>query len=177
MTLRETLRRRICGLWWRVRNGSAASGFSVPAAGMTPRHLMLVMPPEFKDFEAALRILTPLLEKMNPARATIAVRDGFRAWLPTDARLRFITFDPTKKNWPGFPPPPLQRAMGQLGADVAVDLTPGFSPFTAALAAATAAPVRISLDTDQHNHFFNFHILLPETKSLAERYATLLRYV
>lgn len=177
MTFREAFRRRACAVWWRMRHGAAAGCFSVPAEGLAHRHVMIVMPPEFRDFEAALRILTPLLEKMNPPRATIIVRDGFRAWLPSDPRLRFVTFDPAKKNWLGFPPPTLQRAMGRLGADIAVDLTPGFSPFTAALAAATSAPLRISLDDEESNQFFNFHIRLPETRSLPERYAALLRYV
>ncbi|HEY3295931.1 MAG TPA: hypothetical protein VGL38_10870 [bacterium] len=177
MTLKERLRRRLCGLWWRVRGEPLSSKFTIPASGLKPEHLAVVLPPEFHDFDVAQHVLEPLMEHLNPYQTTVLVRENFRTWLSPDLGARIVTFDVAQKQWLGFPKEPVYRKARNIEADVVVDLTPAFDPFTAALAAATRAPLRISLDTEQSNDFYNFFITHDEGKSLAERYEILLRYV
>jgi hypothetical protein len=177
MTTKERLQRRLCGLWWTMRRGKLSGKFSIPKGGLRPVHLAVVMPPEFHDFDVALHVLAPLIERMNPRTTTVLVRENFRTWLSADLNVKIVTFDTAAKNWLGFPKDPFCDKLKDLEADVVVDLTPGFSPFTAALAAATGAPLRISLDTEEWNDFYNFFIALDAGKTLAERYDVLLRYV
>jgi hypothetical protein len=177
MTRKEQIMRRLCGFWWKFKNGRPSGKFSIPRGGLRPAHLAVVMPPDFHDFDVALHVLAPLMERMNPQQTTILVRENFRTWLSGDLGAKVLTFDAAAKNWLGFPPESLCGKAKDLEADVVVDLTPGFSPFTAALAAATGAALRISVDTVEWNDFYNFFITLDGAKSLAERYDVLLRYV
>jgi ADP-heptose:LPS heptosyltransferase len=177
MTTKERLRRRLCAFYWSVKQGKFSGSFSIPSGGLKPAHLAVVMPPEFHDFDVALHILEPLIERLNPRATTVLVRENFRTWLHSDLGVRVVCFDSEAKNWLGFPKETMCRTATALEADVVVDLTPGFNPYTAALAAATGAPVRISLDTEEWNDFYNFFITHDEGKTLAERYEILLRYV
>jgi len=163
--------------WWTLKHGKLEDHFSVPAGGLHPQHLVIVLPPEFREFDVAHRILEKLLRRLSPRTCTVLVRDGFRTWLSSDLGVRVVAFDPSAHNWLGFPKPQLVRRVKEIGADAAIDLTPGFNPFTAALAAATAAPVRVSLDCGRHNQFCNYFIQMDEAKSLPERYDALLQYV
>jgi ADP-heptose:LPS heptosyltransferase len=177
MTSKERFRRRICGLWWRFKGEPLPTTFSIPKGGLKPEHLAVVMPPEFHDFDVALHVLEPLIERLNPYSTSVLIRQNFRTWLSPDLGARIVCFDSDQKDWIGFPKDTMCRTAKSLAADVVVDLTPGFSPYTAALAAATGAPLRISLDTEQKDNFYNFFVTHEEGKSLAERYEILLRYV
>jgi hypothetical protein len=177
MTIKERIQRRICGLLWRLKNGKLTGKFTIPKGGLRPRHLVVVMPPEFHDFDVALHILVPLIERMNPGSTTVLIRENFRTWLAADLGVQILTFDINAKKWPGFAVESICNKVQDLDADVVVDLTPGFDPFTAALSAASRAPLRISLDTEEWNDFYNFFIALDGEKTLAERYDVLLRYV
>jgi hypothetical protein len=177
MTFKEQLRRRLCGLYWSLRQGKPQGKIAIPRAGLRPQHLAVVLPPEFHDFDVALPILVPLIERMNPYHVTVLVRENFRTWIHSDWGLKLCCFDYAPENWLGFPKEPVRRKARDLEADVLVDLTPGFSPYTAGLSAATGAALRISLDTEEGNDFYNVFIALDEQKTLAERYDVLLRYV
>jgi hypothetical protein len=177
MTFKERSLRRLCGFWWTFRHGKPNHKFSVPKGGLRPKHLVLILPPEFHDFDVARLVIEPLIDHMNPEQTTVFVRENFRTWLSPDLGLKLVTFDPLVKNWLGFPKPDIYRKLVEIEPDVVLDLTPGFSPYTAALSAMTGAPLRISLDIEQWNDFYNFFIQLDGTKTLAERYEILLRYV
>ena len=135
MTLRQRLHRRLCMAWWTLKHGKLEAHFSVPAGGLHPQHLVIVLPPEFREFDVAHRILEKLLRRLSPRTCTVLVRDGFRTWLSSDLGVRVVAFDPSAHNWLGFPKPQLVRRVKDIGADAVIDLTPGFNPFTAALAA------------------------------------------
>lgn len=177
MTTKERWMKRLCGLWWTLKRGRLNSKFSIPRGGLRPAHLAIVMPPDFHDFDVAQHVLQPLIEHMNPRQTTVIVRKNFRTWLSSDLGAKFFTFDGSAKNWLGFPPDKYCDKVRELEADVVVDLTPGFSPYTAALAASSQAPLRISLATEEWSEFYNFFINLEPDKTLAERYDVLLRYV
>ncbi len=177
MTVWERMRRRLCGLWWSLKREPLSGKFTIPATGLKPEHLMVVLPPEFHDFDVAQHVLVPLIERLNPLETTVLVRENFRTWLSSDLRATIVTFSLEQKNWLGFPKDAMCRKVRELEADVVVDLTPYFDPYTAALAAASRAPLRISLDTEQWNDFYNFFVTHEAGKTLAERYEILLRYV
>jgi hypothetical protein len=177
MTFKERARRRLCGFWWNLGQERLSSKFSIPQTGLKARHLVVVLPPDFHDFDVAQHVLEPLIEHTNPGQTTVLVRENFRTWLSPDLGVKIVTFNVDQKSWLGFPKEQMQRKVSELGADVVVDLTPAFNPYTAALAAATKAPLRISLATEQWNEFYNFFVTLEDGKSLAERYEVLLRYV
>lgn len=173
----ERLRRRICGVWWRLRHGRVQDSFSIPRDGLHPDHLAVVLPPEFHDFDVARHLLDPLLARLNPRRTTVLVRDSFRTWLSSDLDARIIAFDPNLRSWLGFPRENLLRKTRDLSADVVVDLTPSYHPFTAALAVSARAPLRISLDDEFRSDFYNCLIQTGPDASLTERYDALLRFV
>jgi hypothetical protein len=177
MTLREKLRRRLCCFWWTLHHESLDGPFSIPAGGLRPQHLLVVMPPDFEHFDVALRFLPSLIEHLNSSAATVLVCENFRTWLSRDLGVRTVTFNPSLRDFAGLPTSPVCRKVKELGADVAVDLTPRFMPYTAALVAASAAPLRISLDPQPEHRFYNFFLNMEQGKSLGERYEVLLRYV
>ncbi|RPH94155.1 hypothetical protein EHM69_08170 [candidate division KSB1 bacterium] len=177
MTFREQLRRRLCAIYWSFRNGHLDGKFSIPATGLRPKHLAVVLPPEFHDFDVAHHFLEPLIEHTNPQAATVIVRENFRTWLSRDLPIKLVTFDLDEHDWLGFPKGNIYKKVKELEADVVVDLTPAFTPFTAALAASTAAPLRVSLDSVHEHCFYNFFLNFGPDKTLAERYDLLLRYV
>ena len=177
MTLKEKFRRRLCGLWWSVQHGALDGRFSIPAGGLRPKHLAVIIPPAFDDFDVALKFLPSLIEHLNPAATTVLIAESYRTWLSRELGARIVTFDASAHDWLGFPRSQLCRKAKELECDVVVDLTPRFSPYTAALTAATGAPLRISLDEEHEHSFYNFFLTMEEGKTLTERYDILLRYV
>jgi hypothetical protein len=151
--------------------------FSISSAPTHAKNLLVVLPSNFEDFDAARHILEPLLERMKPLCATIFVRENFRSWLPNDLRARIMTYDPAQHNWLGLPKEKVTRRIGDLEANVVVDLTPGFCAFTAGLAAASGAPLRISLNHEHAAKFYNLLITPEAGRTLQERYELLLSYV
>lgn len=177
MTFREKLRRRAAWWWWKFREGAIDSPFRVTSDGVRPQHLMVVLPQEFHDFDVARNVIEPLLSRTRPRFTTICLRVNFRTWLSPDLRAKIVTFDPAKKNWLGLPTNGICEQAREVGADVVVDLTPGFSPYTAAITAASRAPLRISMESEQDSDFYNFYIQPEGERDLAGRYDMLLRYV
>jgi hypothetical protein len=177
MTWKEKLRRQACVLWWKVKYGNKDKSFSLSSAGIHPHHLLLILPPTFEYFDVARHMIEPLIKHMRPRFITVLVPENFRTWIATDLGARVAVYDPRKKNFLGFPELDLRRKVGELQVDVAVDLMPEFSPYTAALAAASLAPLRISLARTQEPGFFNVFIEYAGEKDLNERYETLLKYV
>jgi len=177
MTVREKLRRRLCGFWWSLHHGTSDGQFSIPAAGLRPRHLVVVMPPEFDHFDVALKFLPSLVEHLNPSAATVLVSESYRTWISRDLGVRTVTFNTSVCDVLGLPKSLVCRKVKELEADVVVDLTPRFTPYTAALVAASQAPLRISLDREPEHRFYNFFLNMEEGKSLGERYEVLLRYL
>lgn len=177
MTFRDKLRRRLCGTWWSFQHGSANGSFSIPAAGLKPRHLAVILPPEFDDFDIALRFLTPLIEHMNPAASTVIVSESYRTWVSRDLGARVLTFNTSEADWLGLPKSAVCHKIKELDTDVVIDLTPRFTPYTAAMAAISGAPLRVSLDTEHEHRFYNFFLTMEEGKPIGERYDLLLRYV
>lgn len=177
MTWRERVKRKLCWQWWKLKNDVATEPFRISAEGVRPQHLMLVLPPDFHDFDIARHAIEPLLQRTKPRFATIVLRENFRTWLSRDLGATVLTFDPAKKNFLGLPSNGICGKARDAGADVAIDLTPGFSPYTAALTASSHAPLRISMDRDQGFDFYNFYVHESEEKNLPERYQMLLKYV
>ncbi len=177
MSFRDRLKRRLCWLWWSFRKESPSSQIKFPGSGFKPRHLMLVLPPEFHEFDVARRLVEPLIRQLEPMKTTIVVRENFRTWLARDPGIHVLTFDLNKKNWLGLPSNGICEKTRELAADLAIDLTPIFSPYTAALCASSNAPVRITLDGEETHGFYNVQLQSGEPKDLADRYQNLLQYV
>ncbi|MBU0509476.1 hypothetical protein KKH27_11665 [bacterium] len=177
MTARARFHRWLCSFWWRLRHGRPEHRFHVPQLGLRPLHLVVVMPPEFGDFEAALPTAGLLIERLSPLQATVVVADNFRNWLPRTGAWNLLVFDKRARGWLGFPDHAALRRVTALNADVVVDLTPCFHPYTNALAAATGAPLRVSLCAEKWNCYHNYLIQLDPSRPLAERYRLLLGYV
>ena len=177
MTWKEKLRRRICVLWWRLKYGKIERSFNLSSTGVRPHHLLLILPQSFDYFDVARQMIEPLIEHLRPRLVTLLVPENFRTWISRDLGARVIPYDYRKKNFLGFPEPDMRRRVSEVEADVAVDLTPEFNAYTAALAAASGASLRISLDSQQEPGFYNVFIESNGEKDLGERYETLLRYV
>ncbi len=177
MTNKEKMRRRICVLWWKLKYHRKEKSFNLSSGGIRPHHLLLILPPTFDYFDVARHMMEPLITHMRPRFTTLLVPENFRTWISADLGARVVAYDARKKNFLGFPEPDMRRRVSELEADVAVDLMPEFSPFTAALAASSLAPLRISLDSTQEPGFFNVFIEFAGDKNLNERYETLLKYV
>ena len=177
MTRKEKLRRKACVLWWKLKYGKKEKSFNLSSGGVRPHHLLLILPPTFDYFDVARHMIAPLIEHMRPRFTTILLPENFRTWISNDLGARVMAYDARKKNYFGFPEPAMRRKVSELEADVAVDLTPDFCAYTAALAASSQAPLRISLDATQEQGFFNVFIEFDGEKDLSERYQTLLKYV
>lgn len=177
MTFREQTKRKLCWLWWKLRNEIPSTPFSMKSSGLRPDHLVLVLPPDFHDFDVARHAIEPIIKKTQPRHATIVLRENFHTWISRDLGAKLLTFDPAKKDLLGLPSNGICDKTRELGADVTIDLTPGFSPYTAALTAASHAPLRISMEHDQGFNFYNFYVHDAAEKTLAERYQMLLQYV
>ena len=177
MTWKEKLRRRVCVWWWRLMYGKIEKSFHLPSTGIRPHHLLLILPPSFAHFDVARQMIEPIIAHMKPRLVTLLVPENFCTWISRALDVRVMAYDFRKRNFLGFPKVDMRRKVGEIEADVAVDLMPEFSAYTAALAAASDAPVRISLDSRQEPGFFNVFIETDGEKDWGKRYETLLRYV
>jgi hypothetical protein len=177
MTWKEKYRRRISVMWWRIKYGKWEKSFNLSSTGIRPHHLLLILPPTFDYFDVARHKIEPLIVHMQPRFATLLVPENFRSWLARDPDIKVMAYDYRKRNLLGFPEPAMCRKCAEIQADVVVDLMPEFNAYTAALAAASQAPLRISLDCHQEPGFYNVFIQFGEAKDLGARYETLLKYV
>jgi hypothetical protein len=164
-------------MYWSWKKPPKATPFSMSTSEIGSKNLLVIFPASFEDFDTARLILEPLIERMNPTCLTILVRDNFRSWLPPDLRARIIPFDPASKTFLGLPMPKFCQLVKDVEADVVIDLTPEFYAFTSGLAAASEAPLRISLNHEYAGKFYNLLITPEPGRSLSERYELLLNYV
>jgi hypothetical protein len=177
MTRSESLRRRACLVWWRIKYGRKERSFNLSSNGIRPHHLLLILPPTFDYFDVARHMIEPLIAHMRPRFVTLLVPENFRTWISRDLDVRVMPYEVRKKNFFGFPDPSMRTKCSDIEADVAVDLMPTFNAYTAGLAASSQAPLRISLDVVQQPGFFNMFIESDGEKDLVARYETLLKYV
>ncbi len=177
MTWKEQLRRRVCVMWWRIKYSRKEKSFNLSSTGIRPHHLLLILPPSFDYFDVARHMIEPLIEHMQPRFVTLLVPENFRTWLSRDLDARVVAYNYRRKNYLGFPEQAFCNKVSELETDVVVDLMPEFNAYTAGLASASQAPLRISLSTEQDLHFYNVFIEYDTEKSLKERYETLLQYV
>ena len=177
MTWKEKMRRRACLVWWKFKYGKKEKTFKFSSEGIIPHHLLLILPPTFDYFDVARHMIGPILAHTQPRFVTLLVPENFCTWISRDMDVRVLPYDYRRKNFLGFPDPAMRRKCAEIEADVAVDLMPEFDAYTAALAASSEAPVRISLDSTQQPGFFNVFIEADGEKDLGARYETLLKYV
>lgn len=177
MSLRESIIRRLGVLWWSYRHRPEEALFSLPAGDEGKRHLLIMLPESGEQFSGAVGVLEVLVQRIRPARTTIVVGRRFASRLPEacgDEICTYSTEDATKL---GLPPSGILKRFSRFRADIAVSLIPEFCLYTAALAVASGAPIRVSLDHRQASRFFNMTIRGTEGRTLPERYAALLQYV
>ena len=177
MSLKEKLLKQLAILWWSLRGEKLPERFSIPTGGLQAKHLVVILPPEFEEFDVARYAFDQLVDKLKPYRCTVVVRENFRSWINPDLGAKFLTFNPTHKDLLGFPENKTKQQLLNLDADVVVDLTPQFSLFTAGLAAATRAPLRVTLAKDHANRFFNLIVHPARGRSLQEQYFVLLSHI
>jgi ADP-heptose:LPS heptosyltransferase len=177
MNLKEQLLKRAAIFWWSMHGEKLPNQFTIPNGGLRANHLAVILPPEFEDFDIARYAFNQLVGKLKPYRCTAIVRENFRSWINPDVGAKFLTYDPNQKDLLGFPERKSIQQVKQLDADIVIDLTPHFSQYTAGLAAATCAPLRISLDKEHANRFFNLIIYPARGRSLQEQYFVLLSHI
>ena len=177
MSLRENLLHNMAVIWWSLKRPRHPDAFTVPAGGVKANHLVVILPPEFEDFDVARYAVESLADRIRPYRLTVLVRENFKSWLTGLEGARFLTYDPHRKNLLGFPANASRISARKLGADVVIDLTPRFSQYTAGLAAATNAPLRVSLEKEHAAEFFNVVVKPRQGRSLHEKYHVLLTHL
>jgi hypothetical protein len=177
MSFKERVRQRLAMMWWSMNGDHSLTPFTIPTEGLRAKHLAVILPPDFADFDVARYAFDQLVYKLQPYKCTVLVRDNFRSWLTTDTGAHFFTYDPNRKNLLGFPENQSCQEARNLDADVVIDLTPQFSQYTAGLAAATHAPLRVSLDKEYANRFFNLIVQPARGRSLQEQYHVLLTHI
>ena len=177
MSLKEKIRKLLAMKWWSMNGTKTTTQFSIPAGGLHARHLAVILPPDFPDFDVARYAFDQLVHKLKPYKCTVLVRENFRSWLTTDTGAQYFVYDPDRKNLFGFPENQSCQEVRSLEADIVIDLTPGFSQYTAGLAAATCAPLRVTLDKEYANRFFNLIIQPARGRSLQEQYHVLLTHL
>ncbi|MBU0692966.1 hypothetical protein KKC97_04335 [bacterium] len=177
MSFKEQLLRKLAILWWSLRGEKLPKSFSIPNGGLRAQHLAVILPPDFDEFDVARYAFDQLVEKLKPYRCTVIVRENFRSWINPGAGTKFLTFNPDNKNLLGFPENRIKHDIETLEADVVIDLTPHFTQFTAGLAAASHAPLRITLAKDHAGKFFNLIVHPARGRSLQEQYFVLLSHI
>ena len=177
MNLKERVLRRLAVLWWSLHGEKLPGRFTIPNEGLQAQHLAVILPPDFEDFDVARYAFDQLVGKLKPYRCTVIIRENFRSWINPDIGAKFVTYDPNHKDLLGFPERKSKQELKALQADLVIDLTPRFSQYTAGLAVATRAPLRISLDKDYASRFFNLIIYPARGRSLQEQYFVLLSHI
>jgi hypothetical protein len=177
MSLKERVRMRLAMMWWSMNGDHSLTPFTIPSEGLRAQHLAVILPPDFADFDVARYAFDQLVYKLRPYKCTALVPENFRSWLTTDMGAQYFVYNPNHRNFLGFPENhSCQEACG-LKADVVIDLTPYFSQYTAGLAAATRAPLRVSLDKEYANRFYNLIVQPARGRSLQEQYHVLLTHI
>jgi hypothetical protein len=177
MSFKERVRKWIAMKWWSINGDHAPTPFTILSGGLQAQHLAVILPPDFKDFDVARYAFDQLVYKLRPYKCTVIVRDNFRSWLTQDTNAHFLSYDPDRKSFLGFPEHHSCKEVRELEADVVIDLTPQFSQFTAGLTAATKAPLRVSLDKEYANRFYNLIVQPARGRSLQEQYHVLLTHI
>lgn len=177
MSFKEQMLEKLALIWWSLRGDKLPQKISIPNTGLRAQHLAVILPPDFEDFDVARYAFDQLLDKLQPYRCTVIIRDNFRSWINPASGIKFLTYNPEHKNLLGFPENRVKQDVHNLDADVVIDLTPHFTQFTAGLVAASHAPLRISLAKEHANQFFNLIVHPARGRSLQEQYFVLLSHI
>lgn len=179
MTLREKLKIRLSLLLWRFRHGRAQRASEVvwPPQSARPQTVIIFLPENFEHFDIARRIVDDVRQKLDPLVFLICLRENYASWMQSAPNVRQIPFGDAQKNWLGLPRAKFIQKLRECDPDMAIDLSPSYSPFQAYSAVMCGARLRLSLDYPEAGLFHNLLISPDREKPLSERYQTLVSYL
>ena len=141
------------------------------------KHLCIVLPPDFDNFELALRALPEVVRRIGAPQTTVWVRDNFRTWISSDLPIRLHPYQLQQVDWFFRPSHDVLHQMSALDCDLIIDMSPTATLYTSALVAASRAGTRVALSNERNHHLCNLLIHADPQRSLSERYDVLLTYL
>ena len=171
-------RERMSATYWRVKSLKLKDDpFALPDTLIDPRSILVTMPFDSREFEMANEALTLLDNHYPRTKIAVCLNETFRTWIPRMLIQRSIIVNTTDFNMFYWPKKALIRKIQSLKCDVAIDLNPDLHIGYAALCALSGANVRIALDKQYSNLFFNFVVRSETTHKLRHRYDALVKYL
>jgi hypothetical protein len=93
MSLKERILKRLAMMWWSMNGDNPSTQFTIPTGGLRAQHLAVILPPDFADFDVARYAFDQLVNRLQPYKCTVLVRENFRSWLTTDSGAHYFSYD------------------------------------------------------------------------------------
>jgi hypothetical protein len=138
---------------------------------------LLFWPGEGIDVKAAEIVIMRLNKRFQGAKLTVVALPGIGASLPPDVEARIIEIDKANLNLFGLPVRALKDEILDIRADLAVNLSPEYSPLASYLCLISRAKVSVSFADMRSDSIFNFQIAPNPEREGIDRYRVMANYI
>ena len=141
------------------------------------KSVLIIMPDKLDHFGVARNFLTEFKNDFKDAEIVFLTRDNYHSLLDITQPhgIIFVTREDISQ-W-GLPKKKLQSKILATKFDIVIDLNIDFHLLSTYLCQITHAPLKICLDDQDREPFYNFSFRINSQKNSSEKYQGLLKYI
>ncbi|HDP99531.1 MAG TPA: hypothetical protein ENN22_10175 [bacterium] len=141
------------------------------------KSILLLMPDNPEEFEIAHKFLKHIERDFFRARILYLIRDSYLQQLNEKQRHGTIFVAKDDINPFGLPKRKLKHKIMATHYDIVIDLNQNFHPLSTYLCRKTDAALKVCLENQEREPFYNFSVRTQIETALAEKYKKLLKYL
>ena len=144
---------------------------------VSAKSVLIIMPDNLEHFGIARNFIPEIKNNFSDAKIIFLTRENYHSLLEINHPHGIIFVTPEDINQLGLPKKKLQNRILATDFDIIIDLNLDFHLPSTFLCQISAAPVKICLDEQNREPFYNFSFRMNAQKNLAEKYQGLLKYL
>jgi len=141
------------------------------------RSIMVFMPDRLEDFGIARKFMVKLMDDFSKAKFQFVIRQNYQSLLDGDQRYGTIFVSEKDVNLLGLPKKELKKKILAAEYDIVIDLNDDFHLPSTYLCQKSRASLKICLDHEKREPFYNFYFRTQPNESLENKYKKLIQYL
>jgi len=141
------------------------------------KSLLIIMPDNADHFEVARNIISEIKNDFTNAKLVFLTRENYKTLLDVSLPHGTIFVSQEDINQLGLPKKNLQHRILATDFDIVIDLNFDFHLLSTFLCQISHAPVKICLDNQDREPFYNFSFRTTSQKNLEDKYKVLTKYL
>ena len=141
------------------------------------RSVLVFMPDKLEDFGIARKFIFKLIEDFPKAKFQFVIRKRYESLIDSYNSYGIIFVADNDVNFFGLPKKDLKQKILAMNYDIVIDLNDGFHLFSTYLCQKSRAKLKICLDNQDREPFYNFYFRAQAQENLEDKYQKLVQYL